>query len=282
MSSTSRYATRSHEAVTPGHGLARRVRAATRSAVLSGLGALSVPRRGAFVRCIYGHYVFDDQVARFRKVLTEIRRLGEFVNTDACVQMLRGEVPIDGRYFHLSFDDGLRNLYTNAAPVLVDLNIPAIVFVPTAYVGVGWEAARRYSLETVRLVGVVELLRWEDLRELQSCGIEVGSHTRTHARLAALPSDVERDAEIGGSKRDIETHLGTRCDYMAWPFGTSDDFDAAARDATRRAGYRACFGAFRGGAYPGSLADPFRVPRHHIEVQWPLSHIRYFVNGGRE
>jgi peptidoglycan/xylan/chitin deacetylase (PgdA/CDA1 family) len=237
--------------------------------------------RGAFLRCVYCHYVFDDQVDRFRRILTELQRAGEFVDTDACVSMLAGEVPIDGRYFHLSFDDGFRNLYHNAAPVLADLKIPAIVFVPTAYVGGGWETARRYSLETVGCAGVVELLRWEDLGEMRSSGIATGSHTRTHARLTSLATDAARDEEIAGSKRDVESRLGASCDYIAWPFGTRGDVDARALAAMRRAGYRACFGAFRGSAFPGQRVDLFSIPRHHFEVQWPLGHIRYFAFGGR-
>jgi hypothetical protein len=82
------------------------------------------------------------------------------------------------------------------------------------------------------------------------------------------------------SKVEIERILG-RCDYIAWPYGGLADIDEVSLSAIQKAGYHACFGAFRGQIIPG-VTNRFKIPRHHFEPHWPLSHIRYFAHGAGE
>ena len=87
--------------------------------------------------------------------------------------------------------------------------------------------------------------------------------------------------EIARSKDDIEHRLGVPCDYISWPFGRRLDADASSLRFARAANYRACFGAYRGSIRPGET-DRFSIPRHHFEVEWPMSHFKYFAHGNRE
>ena len=258
-----------------------RLKSLARAAALSTLGNLTTAGRGPFLRLLYCHYVFDDQVRSFRAILKMLQEAGTFVDTDKCVSILTGGSPLDGRYFHLSFDDGFRNIFCNALPVLKELKVPAILFVPTALVGASWEEARQFSVERAGYGGVIEMVTWDDLLALKSWGFEVGSHTRTHARFTEM-SGGRLDDELRVSKGEIEENLGSDCKYISWPYGRQGDADEASLEATRRAGYAACFGAFRGSLGAGGRVDRYRIPRHHFEPQWPLSHVRYFANGGME
>jgi peptidoglycan/xylan/chitin deacetylase (PgdA/CDA1 family) len=196
--------------------------------------------------------------------------------------MLSGEREIDGRYFHLSFDDGFRNVFTNAVPILKRQQVPAITFVPTSLVEADWERTRRYCLETTLYQGVIEMIRWEDLRAMVAAGFEVGSHTKTHARLSAISPDSRLlGGELLGSKEEIETRLGVECKYIAWPYGGKNDADAVALAKVQQYSYRACFGAFREAVLPGETSK-FASPRHHFEAQWPVSHVTYFAKGNME
>lgn len=262
-------------------GVVQHVRKLARHGVLSLLSLACPTDQRTFVRPLYCHYVFDDQVEQFARVLGSLQRLGEFVDTDACAAMASGSLKIDGRYFHLSFDDGFRNIVQNAVPVLEALKVPAIFFVPTAVVGADWETARRFCLDTTGYAGVMEMVTWDDLRWMIGRGFEVGSHTRTHARLAAA-NDAALEDEIAGSRRDIEENLGVRCKYISWPYGTRRDVSARALEVVAGVGYSACFGAFRGSIYPGQASSLLVIPRHHFEVQWPRSHIRFFASGHME
>jgi len=232
------------------------------------------------LRCIYCHYVFDDQIADFRRICATLVTMGKFVDSDTCLSMLRGEMPIDGSYYHLSFDDGFRNILNNAVPILNDFSIPATIFVPTAMVEADYETIRRYCVKTTRYAAPIEVLTWRDLAELQRAGFTIGSHTRTHARFSTLRGPDLQD-EIALSKAELEQKLGSECRYISWPYGTLSDASDEALAFVRKSGYSGCFGSYRGAVRPRST-DPFSIPRHHFEPSWPLSHVRLFATGGLE
>jgi len=168
------------------------------------------------LKALFCHYVFDDQKATFERLIQELMALGAFVNTDTCIDMVTGKKAIDGRYFHLSFDDGFRNVATNAIPILRKYDVPAIVFVPTSFVGANGDRSTQYCTKIAHYRAPIEMVGWEDLKTIVSLGFEVGSHTKSHARLSAISTDPGflRD-EIAGSKRQIETELGVECKYIA-------------------------------------------------------------------
>ncbi len=270
------YATRWRTAARRRRGPGARARSILRDGVLRVLDHVCRTGSGGQLRCLYAHHVFDDQREQFALMLSELQKLGRFVDTRRCVDMVTGAEEIDGTYFHLSFDDGLRNICTNATPVLSDMGVPALFFVASAIVGADWHAAKRYCLDKLDLPAPVEVATWDDLAEAASSGVvEIGSHTRTHARFSELSDDPERLAdEIAGSKEEIEGRLGTACRYIAWPFGARRDADEASLQAAGKAGYKACFGGYRGTVQPG-VTDLFSIPRCHVEPEWPLSHLRY-------
>jgi peptidoglycan/xylan/chitin deacetylase (PgdA/CDA1 family) len=253
-----------------------------RSAALSSLSALSRPAENNFLRCLYCHYVFDNQVNRFEEIIVNLKKFGQFIDTESCVKMLNGKEKVDGKYFHLSFDDGFRNNYTNALPILKKHKVPSIFFIPSSMVNQDYEKTKKYCLDIIRYNVVIETLKWDDIREMVDLGFDIGSHTKTHAKFSDISENVTiLNEEIVGSKEEIEIHLGTKCKYVSWPYGGINHADETSLEVVKKAGYEACFGAFRGAILPGST-DRYRIPRHHFEVQWPISHINYFANGGRE
>jgi peptidoglycan/xylan/chitin deacetylase (PgdA/CDA1 family) len=263
-------------------GFAGKSRAFFRNALLTAISVANRSLEEKFVRCLFCHYVFDDQKARFERIIMKLKDTGQFIDTHTCIQMLQGKKKIDRRYYHLSFDDGFRNLFTNALPILRKHEVPAIFFVPSSLIEASWEKTQKYCLESTGYNSTIEMFRWNDLKEIMSLGYEVGSHTKTHARF----SDISHKAalledEILGSKIDIEAKLGNECKYISWPYGRLTDADDESLKTAKGAGYCACFGAYRGTILPGRT-DLFSIPRHHFEVQWPISHIEYFARGNME
>jgi peptidoglycan/xylan/chitin deacetylase (PgdA/CDA1 family) len=276
------YATQWQQAAPLPSSISGQVRAFLRNSILSIASAASKGQDNTYLRCLYCHHVFDDQRDDFEKLIVQIRKLGEFVGTDECIQMLTGKKDIDRRYFHLSFDDGFRNNFTNAYPILKKHGVPAIFFVPSSLIEADWHNTRNYGLNIVQYRAVIEIMRWKDLHDLILDGYEVGSHTRTHARLSEISNshDLMED-EIVGSKKELETNLNYECKYISWPFGKLTDADSKSLKMVEDAGYAACFGAYRGTVQPGST-NRFSIPRHHFEAQWPISHIEYFARGNME
>jgi peptidoglycan/xylan/chitin deacetylase (PgdA/CDA1 family) len=95
----------------------------------------------------------------------------------------------------LTFDDGYRDFYTQAFPILEKYAFTATVFLPTAYID-GKQPGLRGKAH----------LRWSDVRKLAEQGINFGSHTVNHPRLHDLNFD-EIEYEITQSKKEIEFQL---------------------------------------------------------------------------
>lgn len=276
------YAVSWRTAVPAPNGIAPLARRVVRDLTLSAISRLQQRKDRHFIRNLYCHYVFDDQLEEFERIIVNLKQDATFVDADTCLDMVTGKKPIDGRYFHLSFDDGFRNVYSNAVPILLKHQIPAMFYVPSRLVEGDLETTRRFCMETTSYRQPIEMVRWSELRHMVDLGFQIGSHTRTHARFSAMSHDPQRMRdEIFGSKKEIEDQLGCECPYISWPYGKRQDADQVSLEMTRDAGYAACFGAYREKIVPGQT-NCFSVPRHHFEVEWPLSHITYFAEGNME
>lgn len=153
----------------------------------------------------------------------------------------KGRLPLPAKPVVLTFDDGYRDFYTAAWPVLRQHHFKATIFVFTAALG-----SERY-------------LTWEMLDELDRSGvIEVGAHTVNHLDLPGLP-DAQSRAEIFNCKATLETKLGHEVRSFAYPAGHYNQRDLA---YVRQAGYAMAVTTQGGFAKPGSSA--LELPRVRI------------------
>lgn len=141
------------------------------------------------------------------------------------------------RTFHVTFDDAFRNI-SSALFTLTSLGVPVTVFACTSYAQDG----RPLDIPELRERGAparheLATMDWNTLRELADRGIEIGSHTVSHAHLPLL-SDQELRRELSESKERLEDELGQRCRFLAYPFGQDD---ARVRAAAAAAQYEAAF-----------------------------------------
>ncbi len=96
------------------------------------------------------------------------------------------------------------------------------------------------------------------LRLLEQRGIEIGSHTATHAQLTAL-SDAQAFRELTTSKRVLERALDHPVKWFAYPYGAYDD---RVTRLVARAGYRLAVTT-----RPGSCQDtssPLELKRFEV------------------
>lgn len=117
----------------------------------------------------------------------------------------------------ITFDDGYSDVLHRASPVLTRLGMRA-----TAYVISG----RTTNGDRV-------FLMWRQLRVLERRGIEIGSHTVTHAGLTSL-SDRDALRELVHSRRAFERRLHHPVQWLAYPYGA---YDTRIERLARRAGY---------------------------------------------
>jgi peptidoglycan/xylan/chitin deacetylase (PgdA/CDA1 family) len=101
-------------------------------------------------------------------------------------------------------------------------------------------------------------MTWEEARELERRGFEIGAHTVTHGDLGVLAGEDAR-REIHGSKTELETRLGRPVRHFAYPYGRESQMTEANRTLVREAEFRCCPSAFGGVIRTGD--DPFRFRR---------------------
>jgi peptidoglycan/xylan/chitin deacetylase (PgdA/CDA1 family) len=130
--------------------------------------------------------------------------------------ILAGSMPLPPKPIALTFDDGYRDFYTAAWPVLKQYNFKATNYVVTT------------------AIGLEPYMTWAMLQELDASGqVEIGAHTRNHLDLRALGKDKRWD-EIVGSKAILEEGLGHPVTTFCYPAGF---YNAEALADVKRAGF---------------------------------------------
>jgi peptidoglycan/xylan/chitin deacetylase (PgdA/CDA1 family) len=162
----------------------------------------------------------------------------------------------------ITFDDGYRGAMTAGVAELARRGLPATVFIPPAYVGDGtfwWDAlaipageafrehaltacrgeegsvraeAARRGIATRELPPHAHCVTLDELRQAAR-HLTVGSHTWSHANLAALDGDA-LGREMVRPLEWLRENVATTIPWLAYPYGRSSP---AAEGAAARAGY---------------------------------------------
>ena len=88
-------------------------------------------------------------------------------------------------------------------------------------------------------------LTWDQVRQRDRAGVEIGAHTRRHEILSRLDEE-EQAEEIEGSRRAIEREVGRAPETFAYPFGRPWDFDERTVGILHNSGFRAACAAIDG------------------------------------
>lgn len=137
---------------------------------------------------------------------------GTFVTVSELVDRCRARTA-PGRLVAVTFDDGFRNNYRTALPLLAKVGAPATIYVATGllggrspWIGEGGDGA---------------MLDETELRALADAGWEIGAHTVNHADLTLLGEDACA-REISDSCASLREITGSRIRTFAYPYGAHD------------------------------------------------------------
>lgn len=149
----------------------------------------------------------------FEQQLNFIKSQFEIVGLSEVAEIIEHD-NIQGRNVAvITFDDGFRDNYINAFPVLKKMGVPATVFLITGLVG--------SSLETKG--GNLPMLTWQEITEMHNSGlIDFQSHTNSHIDLTAAENALVRE-ELIRSKRLLSDKLGKPVDFFAYPKGRANE-----------------------------------------------------------
>lgn len=173
---------------------------------------------------------------------------------------LKGEK--QGKVVGITFDDGYQNNLHNALPILQKHGFTATCYGVSRMIGGTntWDHGK---------VAEKPLMTLEDWRAWRDAGMDIGSHTRTHANLPSLPSDVAFD-EIASSKRELEQTIGCEVRHFCYPYGK---FTPEHVQMAREAGYRTATTTHRGRVFAGD--DPYTLKR--IMVARATNPLQFFM-----
>ncbi len=145
----------------------------------------------------------------------------------------------------LSIDDGYHSVFEKVYPLLRQYRMTATLAPICNYI-TDRVASYRPNEGFMSRAEVQEMV--------DSCGVEVASHSLSHPHLTKLDS-VRAWEEIRGSKETLESLFNTRVITFVYPYG---DMNQRVRRLVARAGY-SLGRAVRPGV-PDLLRDPFRIP----------------------
>ncbi len=168
----------------------------------------------------------------FRAQMEELVRLGyHAITPDELADAVEGLKTLPTKPVLITMDDGYRDQYTEAFPILKANNLHATFFVVSDYA--------LYPL----------YLSHDLIRELDASGlITIAAHTRHHSGLADLKLEKQTD-EIFGSKKALEQVVGHPITAFAYPYG---NFNDDVKRLVREAGFRVAFSTLLGSVHTTS------------------------------
>jgi peptidoglycan/xylan/chitin deacetylase (PgdA/CDA1 family) len=168
----------------------------------------------------------------------------------------------------ITFDDGFKDFYTHAMPVLSQYSFSATMFVVSDFAGTNQAG----------FLGN-ECMSWTEVREIQSLGIEIGSHTVSHPVLYDL-SKRDLALELSTSREAIEEKTGRQVVSFSYPFAFPEQdqpFVNTLRALLQESDYQNGVSTIIGTAGPSD--DPFFLPRLPINAYDDLGLLRAKLDG---
>ena len=142
------------------------------------------------------------------------------ISPDQLLDYIQNSRPLPENPILITFDDGYRDTYLEAYPILKKYNFTATIFLITDYVGNN----SRY-------------LTWEQVQEMHDNGFIFGSHTLNHISLSESTNEYI-EYQLTKSREAIEWHLKEPIKYFAYPGGF---YNQTTTQLLKQAGYRGAF-----------------------------------------
>lgn len=187
---------------------------------------------------------------KFEKQISYLSKKGfSFYTASELVMHYKHHGKFPARSAAITFDDGWKDNFTNAFPVLKKYGVKATIFLVPSCIG------QTTAKVTADGEGTREHLSEMDILEMSASGIEFGSHSFNH-KLFHQISEEEIEFEVTESKIYIENLLQKECRVFAYPAGF---FTGYAQAAIKNAGYIAAFSTVYGAAENSDLYEINRI-----------------------
>lgn len=210
----------------------------------------------------YGQYRYNlkelsVRPAMFEKQLSYLRSHGwRSVSLKDYLAGKQGKMKLPKKSVAITFDDGFQNFFSFARPLLKKYGYTATIFLVTEKINSNDK----------------DFLSWEEILRLKEEGFSFGAHTKSHAVLTSLPSEIAR-REIAESKKAIEEKLGEKIEFFCYPYG---EFNAETQNIVKDAGF---FGAVVTPSGPSLRGSSYSLKRNGINRNNSMFVFKLKVNG---
>lgn len=196
---------------------------------------------------VKGHYDPDAMAVSTRRLIDHFAWLQDHgyhaVSIDDILAARNGTRPLPEKAVLITFDDGLKSVYTRVYPALQLFNYPAVI----GLMGRWMEGGKRLNVPYGhRNLGAADFLTWKQVKEMAGSGlVEFASHSYDlHHGVIANPQGNEQPAptariydpaaqryeddaaykkriraDLKKNVRLIKKHLGKAPRVMVWPYG---------------------------------------------------------------
>jgi peptidoglycan/xylan/chitin deacetylase (PgdA/CDA1 family) len=243
--------------------------------------------------------VFEEEVKYCKKYFS-------LIDFQQLKDVLESKIILPSNPLIITFDDGYRDNYTYAFPILKKYNVPATIFLTVDYIGTDrvfwWDEVSYYmknsgyylkedvdrvlrllknmsnkervkKIEELKNKAKIELsvdrqiLNWEEIEEMCNNRIEFGSHTMTHPVLSQLKNKDGVTYEIEKSKEVLEDKLSKEIIAFSYPVGGINAFNEDIKEGVKKAGYYFAVTYTNGINYLNNGIDRYALNRLHLDQQ---------------
>lgn len=190
----------------------------------------------------------DLETSAFRDQMQLLKSHYRLIGFDQALSEMASDAPLRPGVA-ITFDDGTSDWVENVAPILNELDVPALFYIATDFIERGIEFPHGGTP-----------LSWSGVTELASVPqVSIGSHTHTHKLLDRLePSEI--DMELDASIELLAEHVGYAPRHFAYPKAVPPSSAAHAAVSKR------FDSAVLAGTKPNvGGSDPYRLSRSPIQ-----------------